>query len=174
MPEFAFIGRSNVGKSSLLGVVLKRNHMVRVSRTPGRTQLLNMFVFEDRLALVDLPGYGYAKVPEKIRDHWETLLSSYLQTREALCGLILLMDIRRPFTELDTRMLDWFLPTGKPVHLVLTKADKLTREQAKQGLSSVKAIIANQYSSCDVQLFSSVKMIGIDETRSVITRWLDL
>ena len=128
--EVAFAGRSNAGKSSAINTLTNRGRLAFVSKTPGRTQLINFFQLDHGLFLVDLPGYGYAKVPITIRKHWEHLLSTYLQTRKVLYGLVLIMDARHPLTPLDIQMLDWFAVTGKPVHILLTKVDKLKRQQA--------------------------------------------
>lgn len=172
--EVAFIGRSNVGKSSAINKLTGQARLAFTSKTPGRTQHINYFSVGNNRFLVDLPGYGYAKVPMGIRFHWNVLLSDYLQTREALCGLILLMDIRHPFTELDIQMLNWFVPMRKPMYLILTKADKLTPAAARKSLLDAHREVNKHHWQCEVQLFSSSKKIGIDETRSVITRWLEL
>jgi GTP-binding protein len=125
----------------------------------------------DSRFLVDLPGYGYAKVPPDVQQHWEELLSMYLQTRESLCGLVAIMDSRHHLTPLDEQMLDWFAPTGKPVHVLLTKSDKLSRQQATLTLNRVKSHLAEHYPFCSVQLFSSLKKIGMDEAEAVIAGW---
>lgn len=171
--EVSFAGRSNAGKSSALNTLANRNRLAHVSKTQGRTQHINYFSLGNDRYLVDLPGYGYAKVPAGIRQHWEELLSTYLQARAPLCGLVLIMDIRHPFTPLDRQMLDWFLPTGKPVHILLTKSDKLSRQQASQTLSEAKAELAQSYPNCSVQLFSSLKRQGIEEAEKVISAWLN-
>lgn len=171
--EVSFAGRSNAGKSSALNTLANRNRLAHVSKTQGRTQHINYFSLGNDRYLVDLPGYGYAKVPAGIRQHWEELLSTYLQARAPLCGLVLIMDIRHPFTPLDRQMLDWFLPTGKPVHILLTKSDKLSRQQASQTLGEAKAELAQSYPNCSVQLFSSLKRQGIEEAEKVISAWLN-
>jgi GTP-binding protein len=170
--EVAFAGRSNAGKSSAINTLANRNRLAFVSKTPGRTQLINFFSLGEERYLVDLPGYGYAKVPEKIRLHWRSVLSSYLQTRSSLCGLVLIMDARHPMTELDRQMLEWFLPTGKPVHVLLTKSDKLTRQQATSTLRAVEKDLQEIYPSATVQLFSSPKHQGMEEAERVIGKWL--
>ena len=169
--EVAFAGRSNAGKSSAINTLANHVRLAYTSKTPGRTQHLNYFDLGDHRFLVDLPGYGYAKVPPDVRMHWEGLLSEYLQTREALCGLIIIMDARHPLTPLDEQMLNWFTPTGKPVHILLTKADKLSRQQATSTLNHVKLHLAQHFPLCSVQLFSSLKKIGMDEAEAVIEKW---
>jgi GTP-binding protein len=172
--EIAFAGRSNAGKSSAINALTKRNRLAFVSKTPGRTQHINFFKFGDRNFLVDLPGYGYARVPSKIRQHWEKLLSTYLQTRQPLHGMVLIMDIRHPLTQLDQRMLDWFTPTGKPVHILLTKADKLSRQQSGKVLQNVLDFLGETYPQCSAQLFSSASKIGINEAYAILASWLGL
>jgi len=165
--EIAFAGRSNAGKSSAINTLANRSRLAYVSKTPGRTQLINFFELGDERYLVDLPGYGYADVPEKIRLHWQKVLSAYLMTRAALVGLVLIMDARHPLTKLDWQMLEWFGTTGKPVHILLTKADKLSRQQATDTLRSVRAEL-KAHPQCTVQLFSSSKRQGLEEAESAI------
>ena len=169
--EVAFAGRSNAGKSSAINTLANHVRLAYTSRTPGRTQHLNYFDLGDSRFLVDLPGYGYAKVPPDVQKHWEDLLSKYLQTRDALCGLVVIMDSRHPLTPLDEQMLDWFAPTGKPVHVLLTKSDKLSRQQATLTLNRVKSHLAEFFPFCTVQLFSSLKKVGMDEAEAVIAGW---
>ena len=169
--EVAFAGRSNAGKSSAINTLANHVRLAYTSKTPGRTQHLNYFDLGDNRFLVDLPGYGYAKVPPDVKAHWEGLLSEYLQTRGALCGLVVIMDARHPLTELDMQMLDWFAPTGKPVHILLTKSDKLSRQQATVTLNRVKLHLTEHFPHCTVQLFSSLKKIGMDEAEAVIAGW---
>ena len=170
--EIAFAGRSNAGKSSALNTLARRQRLAFVSKTPGRTQLINFFSLGENQYLVDLPGYGYAKVPDAIRKPWEQLLGGYLQTREPLRGLALVMDVRHPLTELDRRMLAWFGPTGKPVHVLLTKADKLSRAAALERLQEVQRDLARLSPMFSAQLFSSLKKSGIDEAERVFGEWL--
>ncbi len=170
--EIAFAGRSNAGKSSVINTLTNKNRLAFVSKTPGRTQCINFFQLNENQFLVDLPGYGYAKVPNNIRKHWEELLSQYLQTRESLKGLVLIMDIRHPLKALDIQMLDWFMPTGKTVHILLTKADKLSRQQANITLQNVTHYLHESYPGCSVQLFSSLARSGIEDATSVINAWL--
>lgn len=171
--EVAFAGRSNAGKSSAINTLSGRTRLAFVSKTPGRTQHINFFAMGHDRYLVDLPGYGYAKVPAPIRRHWEQLLSTYLQSRLQLCGLVLIMDARHPLTPLDRQMLDWFAPTGKPVHILLTKSDKLSRQQATGTLRGVEKEVAAAWPQCTVQLFSSLKRQGTDAAEKAIGPWLD-
>ena len=172
--EVAFAGRSNSGKSRAINTLTNRGRLAFVSKTPGRTQLINFFKLGEELFLVDLPGYGFAKVPLAIRQHWEILLSQYLKTRDNLRGLILIMDVRHPLKPLDIQMLDWFVPTGKPVHILLTKSDKLSRQKARTALDQVNAFLRSSYPQCTAQLFSSLSKQGVDEVTGVLSQWLDL
>ena len=172
--EIAFAGRSNAGKSSAINTLTKRDRLAFVSKTPGRTQHINFFKLGNKHFLVDLPGYGYAKVPSKVRQHWDKLLSTYLQTRQPLHGMVLIMDIRHPLTQLDRRMLDWFTPTGKPVHILLTKADKITKQQAGEILLNVLNFLGETYPQCSAQLFSSASKKGTDEAYAILGQWLGL
>lgn len=170
--EIAFAGRSNAGKSSAINTLAGHKRLAFVSKTPGRTQLINFFALDQDRFIVDLPGYGYAKVPAEIRERWENVLSDYLQTRAALAGLVLIMDIRHPLTPLDRRMLDWFLPRGLPVHILLTKADKLSRGAANKTLMEVRRALKNA-PQVSVQLFSSLARQGMEEAEAVIQAWLE-
>ncbi len=172
--EIAFAGRSNASKSSAINTLTNRDRLAFVSKTPGRTQHINFFKLGDKHFLVDLPGYGYAKVPSKVRQHWDTLLSTYLQTRQPLYGMVLIMDIRHPLTQLDRGMLDWFTPTGKPVHILLTKADKVNRQQAGKVLRNVLNFLGETYPQCSAQLFSSASKKGINEAYAILGHWLGL
>ncbi|MBI0128864.1 ribosome biogenesis GTP-binding protein YihA/YsxC [Snodgrassella sp. W8124] len=171
--EIAFVGRSNAGKSSAINTLTNHTRLAYVSKTPGRTQHINFFELTNGGFMVDLPGYGYAQVPEAIRRHWVTLLGDYLQTRKQLIGLILIMDARHPLKELDKQMLDFFAVTQRPVHILLSKADKLSKNDQIKTLSSVKkalqSYIARQ--QVTVQLFSSLKKQGIDEVNQIATDW---
>ncbi len=170
--EVAFVGRSNAGKSSAINTLANHTRLAFTSKTPGRTQHINFFELGGGNFLVDLPGYGYAKVPPDVQAHWEHLLSQYLQTREELCGLVVIMDARHPLTERDQGMLDWFAPTGKPIHILLTKSDKLSRQQSTHTLREVKSFLLEHFPQCTVQLFSSLKKLGTDEAETVIAGWL--
>lgn len=172
--EVAFAGRSNAGKSSAINTLADHNRLAFVSKTPGRTQLINFFELASGAYLVDLPGYGYAKVPETIRKHWEHSLATYLQTRSSLQGLVLVMDARHPLTPRDRLMLEWFAPTGRPVHVLLTKADKLSRGAAARTLQEVRKDLRSYGESYSAQLFSSLKATGIEEAEAVLSGWLGL
>jgi GTP-binding protein len=170
--EIAFAGRSNAGKSSALNALARRQRLAFVSKTPGRTQLINFFSLGEERFLVDLPGYGYAKVPAATRAPWEKLLGGYLQSRVPLRGMALVMDVRHPLTALDRRMLAWFQLTGKPVHVLLTKADKLSRAAALGVLRKVERDLALLAPNFSVQLFSSLKKSGLDKAEAVFEKWL--
>ncbi|MDB5799325.1 MAG: YihA family ribosome biosis GTP-binding protein [Rhodocyclales bacterium] len=170
--EIAFAGRSNAGKSSALNTLVGHTRLAFVSKTPGRTQLINVFRMNNGAALVDLPGYGYAKVPEAVRKQWVRLLESYLTRRESLIGLILIMDSRHPLTALDQQMLNWFAPGGRPIHVLLSKADKLTRSAGAQVLAQMKRELPKWGDQITVQLFSSLKKIGMEEAESVVSGWM--
>ncbi|MFW9610828.1 MAG: ribosome biogenesis GTP-binding protein YihA/YsxC [Fluviibacter sp.] len=172
--EVAFVGRSNAGKSSAINTLAGKTRLAYVSKTPGRTQHLNYFSVAPDRYFVDLPGYGFAKVPEDVRKQWDILLGPYLQTREQLKGLVVIMDSRRPLTEMDWQMLEWFAPTGRPVHVLLSKADKLTRQEQTKTLRTVKADLADLGCPVSVQLFSSLKRSGVPEAAGVLKRWLGL
>ncbi len=169
--EIAFAGRSNAGKSSALNLLTRIKRLAFTSKTPGRTQLINFFEIDPDIYLVDLPGYGYAKVPPEIKAQWEGLLSRYLQEREPLAGMVLIMDARHPLTPLDQRMLDWFTPAGKPVHILLSKADKLSNDERVMTLRKIKKEL-EPFSGVSVQLFSSLSRLGADEATGVIEGWL--
>jgi GTP-binding protein len=171
--EVAFAGRSNAGKSSALNTLANHNRLAFVSKQPGRTQLINFFTLGNDRHLVDLPGYGYAKVPESMRAHWQSVLSRYLSERTSLKGLVLVMDSRHPLQPLDRQMLDWFCPTEKPVHVLLTKSDKLSRGEAGLTLAKTrKELIEVWGERCTVQLFSSSKKQGVEEAEKIIGAWL--
>lgn len=174
--EIAFAGRSNAGKSSAINTLAGRVRLAFVSKTPGRTQHLNYFTLEEGKYFVDLPGYGFAKAPEAIRSQWEGLIGPYLSKREQLAGLVVIMDSRRPFTDLDIRLIDWFRPTGRPIHILLSKADKLSRQEQTKVLRSVQAEIATWGDAelYSVQLFSSLKKTGVEEAERVLAGWLGI
>ncbi|MFN6961668.1 MAG: ribosome biogenesis GTP-binding protein YihA/YsxC [Rhodocyclaceae bacterium] len=172
--EIAFAGRSNAGKSSAINTLAGHTRLAFVSKTPGRTQLINLFRLRCGAALVDLPGYGYADVPEAVRRQWQGLLEHYLTRREALVGLVLIMDARRPLTELDRQMIEWFGRTGKPIHCLLTKADKLSRQEQARTLAAACRLTSADFPNVPItlQLFSSLKKTGIEEAEKVIGAWL--
>ena len=171
-PEIAFAGRSNSGKSSAINTLVGHTRLAFVSKTPGRTQLINVFRMPNGAALIDLPGYGYAKVPPAVRQQWQSLLESYLTRRSSLAGLILIMDSRRPLTELDWKMIGWFASTGRPIHCLLTKSDKLTRQERVKTLQATRAALADYADQVSAQLFSSLKKEGMDEVEKVVEPWL--
>lgn len=167
--EVAFAGRSNAGKSSALNAITGRKDLARTSKTPGRTQLINFFSLNERQRLADLPGYGYAKVPEKMRAHWRELMERYVETRASLGGIVLVMDSRHPLTEFDSQMLEWTSAQNLPTHLLLTKADKLSRGESASTLKKVRAAVGDVATA---QLFSAVAKTGVDEARKEILRML--
>ncbi|HZP13230.1 MAG TPA: ribosome biogenesis GTP-binding protein YihA/YsxC [Nevskiaceae bacterium] len=171
-PEVAFAGRSNAGKSSALNALTGQSQLARVSKTPGRTQLINCFDVGERGRLVDLPGYGYAKVPEPIRRSWGDLVGGYLDVRENLRGLIVLMDIRHPLTDLDRQLLDWARHRDRACHVLLTKADKLGFGAAKSTLQKVNNEIGKLQMQISAQLFSSTSKLGVEEAREKVMSWL--
>ncbi len=173
-PEIAFAGRSNAGKSSAINTLAGHVRLAYVSKTPGRTQLINFFRLNGGALLVDLPGYGYAAVPEKIRRQWQGLIETYLRKRESLIGLVLIMDSRHPLTPLDRQMIDWFAPSGRPMHVLLTKSDKLSRGAASAALQLVRRELEVMGPQVTVQLFSSLKKTGVEETERVVAGWLGL
>ena len=172
--EVAFAGRSNAGKSSAINTLADHTRLAFVSKTPGRTQHLNYFQLAEGKFLVDLPGYGFAKAPEAVRREWDGLIGPYLEARSPLKGVVLIMDSRHPLTDLDVYLIEWFVPTGKPIHILLTKADKLTRQQQADTLREVREGVAALGEQCTVQLFSSLKKTGIEEAESVLSGWLDM
>lgn len=172
--EVAFAGRSNAGKSSAINTLADHTRLAFVSKTPGRTQHLNYFRLAEGKFFVDLPGYGFAKAPEAVRSEWDGLVGPYLAGRSPLKGVVLIMDSRHPLTELDIALIEWFAPTDKPIHILLTKADKLTRQQQADILREVREGVASLGEQCSVQLFSSLKKTGIEQAEQVLSRWLDL
>ena len=168
--EVAFAGRSNAGKSSALNAIAGRKSLARISKTPGRTQLVNFFALPDGDRLVDLPGYGYARVPAAVRRHWRHLMEAYFRQRRSLAGLILVMDARRPLTEFDRQMLAWSEGVGCLTHILLTKADKLSRGKASAMLHEVRSAVDAETS---VQLFSATKKSGIDQAREALMALLN-
>lgn len=172
--EVAFAGRSNAGKSSAINALTNNSKLARTSKTPGRTQLINFFSLSETQRLVDLPGYGYAKVSREMKEKWQRHLSEYLRNRQCLKGLILLMDIRHPLQEFDTTMINWAVEASMPVHILLTKADKLSRGPANNVRLDVAKYIkqAGVDDLVTVQCFSSLKNTGIDELKAKLQNWL--
>lgn len=175
-PEIAFAGRSNAGKSSAINALTQRTRLAYVSKTPGRTQHINLFRLRSGALLADLPGYGYADVPAAMRRRWQHFIARYLAERAPLIGLLLVMDVRHPLTELDWQMFGWFLPTGRPVHVLLTKCDKLGTEAQRRTLESVRTALKDAYAEgsaqIGVQLFSATRRIGIAEAEAALASWL--
>ena len=171
--EIAFVGRSNAGKSSAINTLTNHVRLAYVSKTPGRTQHINFFELTNGNFMVDLPGYGNAQVPEAIRAHWVKLLGDYLQTRRQLIGLVLIMDARHPLKALDIQMLDFFHITGRPVHILLSKADKLSQTDQLKTLGEVKKSLKPymERQHISIQLFSSLKKQGIEEVNQVVGEW---
>lgn len=174
--EVAFAGRSNAGKSSALNALTRQNALARVSKTPGRTQQLVFFEVQPQRYLVDLPGYGYAKVPMEMKAHWQGFIDRYFRQREALRGLVVVMDIRHPLKDYDRQMLEYAVARGLPAHALLTKADKLGRGQQAQALQAVRKELQATFGDAGigVQTFSSESKQGVDEARAVVAGWLEL
>ncbi len=172
--EIAFAGRSNAGKSSAINTLAGHTRLAYVSKTPGRTQLINLFRLKGGAAMVDLPGYGFADVPLAVRNQWRGLLEGYLTGRGNLVGLVLIMDARRPFTELDWQMIGWFAPSGRPIHCLLSKSDKLTHQEQIKTLRDARKELAasNLGEQVSLQLFSSLKKTGIEEVEKIVGDWL--
>jgi GTP-binding protein len=170
--EVAFAGRSNSGKSTAINAITHRTGLARVSRTPGRTQLINFFEIGPDRRLVDLPGYGFAKVPERVRMHWLQLMEHYFNVRESLVGLILIVDSRRGLSAQDAAMLEWILARDRFAHVLLTKSDKLNRRDSDRVLRETAAACSD--TSVSAQLFSAHAKLGLDEARRVMDRWLDI
>ncbi|WP_067516036.1 ribosome biogenesis GTP-binding protein YihA/YsxC [Endozoicomonas ascidiicola] len=168
--EVAFAGRSNAGKSSALNALTGSNKLARTSKTPGRTQLLNFFEVQEGVFLVDLPGYGFAKVPEAMKKEWQHHMTDYLERREALVGLVLLMDIRHPMKEFDQMMLNWSVSANLPLHILLTKSDKLKSGAAKQELNKLRNDLS-RFPQVSIQLFSSLKKTGVDQLSMKLDEW---
>lgn len=167
--EVAVAGRSNAGKSSAINVIVNRRQFARISKTPGRTRLVNFFELSDDERLVDLPGYGYAKVAESMQDHWGNLLQIYFETRKSLQGLFLIVDIRRQLKDYDRQMLTFAESVSLPTHILLTKSDKLKRGQAATALLQVRKELGK---AASVQLFSALKKSGAEEARETLARFL--
>jgi GTP-binding protein len=168
--EVAFAGRSNAGKSSAINALTDQKGLARTSKTPGRTQLINFFTLDDETKLVDLPGYGYAKVPISVKEHWHRHLDEYLRDRKSLRGMVLLMDIRHPLKEFDKTMIEWSIDSGLPLHILLTKADKLKRGGQQNGLLGVRKHLPSEIT---VQIFSATKKLGIKELKKSLMGWLE-
>jgi GTP-binding protein len=173
--EVAFAGRSNAGKSSALNALCDQKALARTSKTPGRTQLLNFFALDEERRLVDLPGYGFARVSEAVKRQWQDAMADYLTQRRCLRGLVLVMDVRHPLKDYDRQMLDWAGHVDLPVHILLTKADKLSRGAASAVLHGVRRDLGRPGGArVSLQLFSALKRQGLEEVQAVLDRWLDM
>ena len=171
--EVAIVGRSNSGKSSILNQLTQNKSLARVSKTPGRTQHINMFTLDKERRLADLPGYGYAKVPPAMKQHWQQLLDSYLRSRECLRGLILVMDIRHPLREFDQQLLFWSSQCNLPVHILLNKSDKLTFGAIKKTVNEVNEAILAYSNPVTIQTFSALKSLGVKDLQQKMDAWFD-
>ncbi|MEE4250292.1 MAG: ribosome biogenesis GTP-binding protein YihA/YsxC [Alcanivoracaceae bacterium] len=172
--EIAFAGRSNAGKSSAINRLCGQKSLARTSKTAGRTQLLNFFAVDEGRRIVDLPGYGYAKVDRSTRDAWQKEIDGYLSGRECLKGLILLMDVRHPLKDFDQMIIQWAAEANMPLHLLLTKADKLSYGVAKNALLKTAKQLSSHRAPLSLQLFSSTNGMGCDQAWDKIGEWLDL
>lgn len=171
--EVAFAGRSNAGKSSALNTLTQQKSLARTSKTPGRTQLINVFTLDEARRLIDLPGYGYAKVPQAMKEQWQAELGRYLQTRQCLHGLVLLMDIRHFLKDTDIQMLQWAASVELPVHCLLSKADKLKSGAKSKALIQCKKQLKEIHPSASVQVFSALKRLGLDQLYAKLDNWYD-
>ena len=171
--EVAFAGRSNAGKSSAINTITRSKSLARIGKTPGRTREINFFRLAEGLRLVDLPGYGYAKVPKRMKAHWGQLIADYLVRRVSLRGVVVIMDARRPFTDLDQQLVDWCAAAGLPVHVLLTKCDKLSRGAGQQALSKARRLVSGESLEISLQLFSALKSVGAEEARNQLIQWLN-
>lgn len=171
--EVAFIGRSNAGKSSSINTITGIKGLARTSNTPGRTQMINFFSLDDHRRLVDLPGYGYAKVPRVIQDRWINTTNEYLQTRKCLRGLVLIMDIRHPLKEMDQKLISWALQCEVPLHILLTKADKITPNASRKIFKEVQEALQPYQEHLTIQTFSSLQKTGLEEVQQKLDRWFE-
>lgn len=171
--EVAFAGRSNAGKSSAINTITASKSLARIGKLPGRTREINFFRLGDEHRLVDLPGYGYAKVPKTMKAHWGQLIADYLANRASLRGVVIIMDVRRPFTTLDQQLVDWCAVADLPVHVLLTKCDKLSRGAGVQALNKATRVAEAQSLEVSLQLFSALKSLGTEQARSQLIRWLE-
>ena len=169
--EIAFAGRSNAGKSTLLNCLTQQKRLAKTSKTPGRTQLINLFSIDPDRRLVDLPGYGYAQVPQDVKERWQRTLALYLEKRKCLKGIILLMDSRHPLQPLDMQLLDYNMNRHLPTHIVLTKIDKLTNSQAKATLLKMKKTFEDETDLLSIQTFSSLTKVGLSELVQKMDGW---
>ena len=168
--EVAFVGRSNAGKSTAINSITNRNSLAKTSKTPGRTQLINFFKVNENKRFVDLPGYGFAKASKEKQKSWNRLVTNYIKYRQSLKGVVLIIDIRRGFGEMDLMFLDFYLPLNKRLHILLTKADKLSKQKQSLILNEARAIYG---SIATIQIFSGTKKIGISEAQDQVTKFLE-
>lgn len=171
--EVAVVGRSNAGKSSVLNKITQNKGLARVSKTPGRTQMVNIFVIDEKRRIADLPGYGYAKVPLAAKHRWQKTVDAYIADRECLKGLVLVMDIRHPLRDLDVQLLEYCEHRGLPVHILLNKADKLTKNQISLTIKSVATALTQYQNSVTFQTFSALRGIGIKELHLLLDKWYE-
>ena len=169
--EVAIVGRSNAGKSSVLNQLTQNKNLARTSKTPGRTQLINLFAIDRERRFADLPGYGFAKVSQEVKLQWQNLLDDYLRSRESLRGLILVMDIRHPLKDFDRKFLIWSTQSDLPVHILLNKSDKLTLHEIKQTLRKVSDTVSPCHNAVSIQVFSALKGTGLDELKEKLNEW---
>lgn len=172
--EVAFAGRSNAGKSSALNCLTQQKSLARTSKTPGRTQLINVFELDENRRLIDLPGYGYAQVPQKVKEKWQKSLGEYLEKRQSLKGIVVLMDIRHPFKDIDQQLIRWAVDSELPVLALLTKADKLKSGQRSKQLMMAREASLAFCGDVTVEAFSSLKRIGVKETERILDQWFEL
>ena len=172
--EIAIIGRSNSGKSSSINAICDQKNLAKTRRTPGRTRLINLFSVADKRYLVDLPGYGYAQVPENMKRQWQKSMTDYLQQRKCLCGLVVTMDIRTPLRDHDRMIIDWSIASNLPALILLTKADKFGVNKRKEMVGEVRTALSEFGGNFKIIAFSALKKIGIDETREVLRNWFEL
>jgi GTP-binding protein len=170
----AFAGRSNAGKSSALNTITGRKGLARVSKAPGRTRLINFFTIDEQHSLVDLPGYGYARVARSVRAEWDEMVGNYLHTRESLRGMVLIMDCRHPLTDYDEALLEFCAENSLPVHVLLSKSDKLSKNEQINTLRVVRARLLEHGAGATAQLFSSLNGAGVDEAQAVVAGWLGI
>ena len=171
--EVAFAGRSNAGKSSAINVLTRQKSLARISKTPGRTQHLVCFTMDEQSRIIDLPGYGYAKVPAKVKKQWQSMIEDYLIKRQSLRGIVLMLDCRHPMKPFDEQMLEWQSHAQIPMHILLTKSDKLTRGPASAALLKIKKAVS-QRDNVSAQLFSATKRVGLEECYAVLDGWYEV
>lgn len=172
--EIAIIGRSNSGKSSSINAICDQKTLAKTSRTPGRTRLINLFKVAEQKYLVDLPGYGYAQVPDNMKRQWQKAMTDYLQQRKCLCGLVVTMDIRTPLRDHDRMIIDWSIAANLPCLILLTKADKFGVNKRKEMVGEVRTQLSEFGGNFTIIAFSALRKVGVDEARSVLRNWFEL